>query len=142
MKQRKVLVPLDDSQLSAQTVQRLIALKESMADPLTLLHVMDFSRVSYRGFAQKTFAEIEAEAREGATQFIAAQQALFAAAGMQVETLVKEGYARETICEVADSGEFDLLVIGRQPDSDLRKLLFGQVANFVIRQVSCPIMIV
>ncbi len=142
MKNRKILVPLDGSPLSAKTVESLIALKENITIPLTLLHVLDLSTISYRGFAEATFSEIEERAREGARKFIAEQQEIFTAAGMSVETIVKEGQARETICALADSGEYDLLVFGRHTESDLRNLLFDQVANHVIHHVNCPILIV
>jgi nucleotide-binding universal stress UspA family protein len=142
MKDRKILVPLDASPLSAQTVKGLLAQKENLAAPLTLLHVLDFSRLSYRGFAEKSFAEIEAQAREKAREFLAARQSEFTAAGIETQILLKEGHARETICELADSGEYDLLVLGKHVDSDLRKLLFGQVANYLVHHVKCPVLIV
>lgn len=142
MKDRKILVPVDSSLLSAQTLERLIALKESITIPLTLLHVLDLNTLSYRGFAETDFRDIEARAREDARQFVTAQQERFAAAGMQVEALVVEGHARETICRIADSGTYDLLVIGKPAESDLRKLLFGQVANHVIHHVRCPVLLV
>jgi len=141
MKERKILVPVDNSPLSAKTIERLIALKESITIPLTLLHVLDLNTLSYRGFAATDFREIEARARENASQFVAGQQARFAAAGMQVETLVVEGPARETICKIADSGTYDLIVIGKPEESDLRNLLFGQVAHHVIHHTRCPLLL-
>ena len=142
MTDRKILVPLDGSPLSAQTIKSLIALKENLTAPLTLLHVLNLNMLSYRGFAKKSFSEIEEQAREEARKFIAEQQVAFAAAGMEVTTLVKEGHARETICELADSGEYDLLVIGKHIDSDLRKLVFGHVSNYVIHHAKCQVLIV
>ncbi len=142
MKDRKVLVPLDDSPISHQTIKNLIELKENITLPLTLLHVLDFSRVSYRGLGQASFEKIEDNARQTARQFIAARQQKFAEAGIKVETLVREGRARETICAVADSGEYDLLIIGKQVESELRNLLFDQVANYIVHHVKCPVMIV
>ncbi|MHB1399605.1 MAG: universal stress protein [Trichloromonadaceae bacterium] len=141
MKDRKILVPLDESSISAQTVQGLLARKESITLPLTLLHVLDPRRISYEGFGTTPREELERRAVEGAQQFLAGQQAVFVAAGVAVNTLFKQGYAREVICALADSGEFDLLVIGRKPDTDLRNLLFGQVANHVIHTVKCPVLI-
>lgn len=141
MKDRKILVPLDGSSISAQTVQSLLALKATITFPLTLLHVIDSRRISYEGFGSTPYQEIEERFREQGRQFIAEKQAQFAAAGMPVTTLVKEGFVRDVICELADSGEFDLLVIGRKPDTDLRNLLFGQVANHVIHTVKCPVLI-
>jgi nucleotide-binding universal stress UspA family protein len=139
---KKILVPLDSSPLSVQTVNQLIALKNHFTVPLTLLHVFDPERISYRGFSKKSFSEIEDEARAQARQFISEQQAKFTAAGLQTETLIKEGSVRETICKLADSGEYKLLVIGRNIESELRSLLFGQVANFLIHNVKCPVLII
>lgn len=141
MKDRKILVPLDESSISAQTVQGLLALKATISFPLTLLHVLDPRRISYEGFGTTPREVLEQRFLDAGRAFIASQQALFAAAGVPANILLKEGYAREVICELADSGEFDLLVIGRKPDTDLRNLLFGQVANHVIHTVKCPVLI-
>lgn len=141
MKDRKILVPLDGSFISARTVQNLLALKDIITIPLTLLHVHDPRQVFYEGFGTTSFREIEQRARRDAETFINGQQALFTDTGMPVVTLLKEGSVRETICELADSGEFDLLVIGREPDTDLRNMLFGQVASHVIHTVKCPVLI-
>lgn len=142
MKNRKVLVPLDDSPISVQTVKSLIALKENITIPLTLLHVLDLDTISYQGFAESTRNEIEERARAGARQFLARQQQIFTAAGIQVETIFKEGDVRKTICKVADSGEYDLLVVGRHQESELRNLLFDQTSNYLVHHVKCPVLIV
>ena len=142
MKDRKILVPLDGSPISAQTLKTLIELKENIPSPVTLLHVLDLDTISYRGFANHTLEEIEERAREEARLFINGLRDLFAAAGVPVEALVKEGHVRDTICRIADSGEYDLLVIGKQADGELRNLLFDHVANYVIHHVKCPVLIV
>jgi nucleotide-binding universal stress UspA family protein len=142
MKDRKILVPLDGSPISAQTLKTLIDLKECIPSPLTLLHVLDLDMLSYRGFAEIPFHEIEERAREEAQSFIAGLQDSFAAAGVHVEAIVREGHVRDTICKIADSGEYDLLVIGKQTDGELRNILFDQVANYVVHNVKCPVLIV
>lgn len=142
MKDRKILVPLDGSPISAQTLKTLIDLKESIPSPLTLLHVLDLDVLSYRGFAETPFYEIEERAREEAQSFIAGLQDSFAAAGVYVEAIVREGHVRDTICKIADSGEYDLLVIGKQTDGKLRNILFDPVANYVVHHVKCPVLIV
>ena len=142
MKNRKILVPLDGSPVSAQTVKNLLALKDKISFPLTLLHVLDLNMLSYRGFAKMTFTEIENKARQKASQFIADQQERFAAAGLAVDTVVKEGHICETICAVADSGDYDLLVIGRMPAEENQRQPFGLIANEIIHQVKCPVLVV
>ncbi len=142
MKDRKVLVPLDGSPIASQTVTNLIAQKEKILFPLTLLHVLDLGRLSARGFPEVTFSQFEDRARQEAETFLQDQKQLFAAEGIEVETLLKEGPARETICRTADNGDYDLLVVGRNTEGELRNLLFGQVVNYVIHNVACPVLIV
>jgi len=142
MKDRKILVPVDGSPLSTRTIQRMIELKGSITFPLTLLHVLDLNTISYRGFAETDFRDIEERARQGAGQFVAEQQALLTAAGIQAETLVMEGSPREIICSLAESGTYDLIVIGKPTESEMHNLLFGQVANHVIHHIRCPVLLV
>lgn len=142
MENRKILVPLDGSPISTQTIERLIALKENITLPLTLLHVLDLGRLSSQGFPEMTYGQFEERARAEAVTFIEDQQKRFAAAGIKSETILKEGSVRDTITALADSGEYDLLAIGKNADGELRKLLFGQVADYIIRHVKCPVLIV
>lgn len=142
MKDHRILVPLDGSPLSMKTISNLLSLKKHITVPLTLLHVLDFSLLASRGFPDLTFEQFKQRGREEARLFLAARKGQFAASGVAVETILKEGDVRETICTIADSGEFDLLVVGRQADSELRTLLFGQVANYLVHNVKCPVLII
>ncbi len=139
---RKVLVPLDSSPISIQTIKKLIAFKENLSLPLTLLHILDLGRLSTRGFPEVSYRQFEERARGEARKFLEEQQQLFADAGIKTETRLEEGPVREAICTLADSGEFNLLVVGKNNDGDLRKLLFGQVADYIIHHTKCPVLIV
>jgi nucleotide-binding universal stress UspA family protein len=142
MKNMKILVPLDSSHNSRRTVKAFFALKEKITGSLTLLHVLDHDRISYRGAAPNMGHAILAErARQAAREFLEEQRENFAAEGIKAEILLKEGPSRNTICDTADSGEFDLLIIGRHTEGELRSLIFGQVSNYVIHKVRVPILI-
>jgi len=141
MIKQKVLVPLDRSSISARTVAGLIGFKQHLSPPLVLLHVVDLRRLSVEGYPEKSYAEFAERARREARQFMAEQAELFTREGVAVETLIEEGPSLETICRIADSGDYELLAIGRNPVSELRDLLFGQVANRVIHQVKCPVLV-
>jgi len=141
MIKQKVLVPLDRSPISTRAVEGLIAFKDHLTPPLVLLHVLDLDRLSVSGFAEKTYSEFAERARREAEQFIAEQKELFEQAGIAVETLLEEGPALETICKIADSGQYELVAIGRNPVSEIRDLLFGQVANSVVHQIKCPVLV-
>ena len=139
---QKVLVPLDSSPISIQTIKKLTAFKENFSLPLTLLHVLDLGRLATLGFPELSHDKFEERARGDAQKFLEEQQKLFTDAGIKTEIRLEKGPARETICTLADSEEFDLLVVGKTNDGDLRKLLFGQVADYIVKHTKCPVLIV
>ncbi len=143
MKNLKLLVPLDSSKNSKRTVKTLLEMKSKIQCPLTLLHVFDPERISYKGETVVDFALYRKRAKEAAEKFLEEKKALFTSEGMQVEqTILKTGPPRRIICELADSGDFDLLIIGRHAEGELRNLLFGQVSNYVIHNVKCPVLVI
>jgi len=137
----RILVPLDGSDHSEKTVQSLLKLLVGATGPLTLLHVLDHDRISYRGVPTVNYDMVTDRARAAALHFIEEQRDRFVAAGIDAEALLVEGPARKTICAVADSGDYDLIIIGRHTEGELFNLLFGQVSNYVIHNVKTPVMI-
>lgn len=142
MNKLKILVPLDSSENSKRTEKTLIAMKEKINCPLMLLHVYDPERISYKGVAVVDFTLFQDQARKAAETFLEEKIALFKDHGMQAEGLLKTGSPRKTICELADSGEYDFLIIGRHAEGEFRNLLFGYVSNYVIHSVKCPVLVV
>jgi nucleotide-binding universal stress UspA family protein len=142
MENLKILVPLDGSPNSERTVQTLLSMLSGITGPLTLLHVLDHDRISYRGVPTVNYEMITERARTAARQFIEQQRDRFVAAGVKAESLLLEGPARKTICTIADSGEYDMMIIGRHTEGELKNLLFGQVSNYVIHNVKSPVMII
>jgi len=138
----KLLVPLDSSKNSERSIAALLAMKHKITCPITLLHVFDPDRLSYKGETVTNFALFRERGKQAAEEFLAEKVALFTAAGFTVSSILKVGSPRAAICELADSGDFDLLIIGRHSDGELRNLLFGQVSNFVIHRVKCPVMVI
>jgi nucleotide-binding universal stress UspA family protein len=142
MKNLKILVPLDGSKNSERTVKTLLSLLSGISGPLTLLHVLDHDRISYRGVPTVNYDLVTERAKVAARQFIEEQRDRFVAAGVAAEVLLKEGPARKTICTIADSGDYDMMIIGRHTEGELKNLLFGQVSNYVIHNVKTPVMII
>jgi nucleotide-binding universal stress UspA family protein len=136
------LLPLDESANAARTVSHLIALKNKIDFPLTILHVFDLERIQYRGITGINWALAHEQARKAATVFLQQQQEIFRKEGMKVEALMKEGAPRKVICDLANSGTYDLLIIGRHTEGEIKNLLFGSVSNYVIHNVKCPLFII
>lgn len=64
------------------------------------------------------------------------------AAGALVKTRVESGAPHERILEVARQERCDVIVLGRQKRSWLRKLFGDNVVGNVIRRAPCPVLVV
>lgn len=62
--------------------------------------------------------------------------------GAEVKRIVKVGPAGETIGKVADTGKFDLLVMGSHGHGALATLVMGSVTTQVLAHSSVPVLIV
>jgi len=63
-------------------------------------------------------------------------------AGFNIELRLEFGAPRRVIPQIANEEEFQLLVIGRKVKSgEIRDVLFGSVANYVLHNVECPVLL-
>ncbi|QEA12810.1 universal stress protein [Comamonas flocculans] len=62
--------------------------------------------------------------------------------GVQVQTVAKVGLVAETIAAMAESGPFDLIVMGTQGHGALGKLVMGSVSTKVLARCSVPVLLV
>jgi nucleotide-binding universal stress UspA family protein len=63
-------------------------------------------------------------------------------AGVPVEHRLAEGEPPEEILRLAEASHADIIVMGTHGRSGLRRLLLGSVAEEVLRQATCPVLIV
>ena len=61
---------------------------------------------------------------------------------VQLKTMIKIGPAGETIAKVAESGKFDLVVMGTHGHGSLGKLVMGSISTQVLAQCSVPVLLV
>ncbi len=61
---------------------------------------------------------------------------------VQLKTMIKIGPAGETIAKVAESGKFDLVVMGTHGHGSLGKLVMGSVSTQVLAHCSVPVLLV
>ena len=62
--------------------------------------------------------------------------------GINAKTVSKVGHAGETICKVADSGKFDMVVMGSHGHGVFGNLVMGSVATQVMSHSKVPVLMV
>jgi len=63
-------------------------------------------------------------------------------AGIECRTAAVEGYAPLEIVTEAEKWEADLIVMGTHGRSGIRRVIFGSVAEHVLRKTSAPVLVV
>jgi len=130
---QKVLVPVDGSRYMSGVVAHAIAIAKKTGCSLTFLYVVNVEpNTNLEVEKQKeTSAKIPEECRQKA-----------AAEEVSASSRVEVGSPAETIVETAVREKFDLIIIGSRGYSRLKTLFVGSVADEVMEQASCPVLLV
>ena len=120
---QRILVATDGSKTATKAVDRAADVAHATKARLSILSV---------GPDDKATKIVEQE-----------QQRLAAShAGLEIDTRVGDGDPADVIVDTADSGDFDLLVVGNKGMKGISRFLTGSVPNDVSHHASCALLIV
>jgi nucleotide-binding universal stress UspA family protein len=138
----KILIPVDGSNTSGRTLEKIIAMQDRLPKELTLLHVVDVDKLAYRMIPDFQLEMIRENAGKAGQQVLESRVATLEKAGFTVHARLEFGPPRQTICRIANEEGFELTVIGRRESTgEIRDVLFGSVANYVLHNVACPVLL-
>jgi nucleotide-binding universal stress UspA family protein len=138
---RRILVATDFEESAEQAIACAVELARADGAELVLLHVyMDLptypevaaGRVEAIYEEQRRWVEGELERRARAAR----------GRGLLASPLVRTGSPAPTIARVAAEERADLVVVGTHGRSGLDRLVLGSVAERVVRQAPCPVLVV
>lgn len=138
-----ILVPVDFSPTSSAAVQMAAKLSVHSQAKLTLVHV--FQPLSYvlpGGYLMPAPEELKALNTGFESQLASMKKDAESAGATAVETKLIGGMPAMEIVELAQTGRFDLIVIGTHGRTGLPHLLLGSVAERVLRHATCPVLTV
>lgn len=128
----KMLVCLDDSEHSTWTLKYASALAEKMGSKITLLNV------SESGMRKKTSSAV----KEFGSQALANSPYATGLSGTTFEKIVEYGFPPDVITEVAQKGQYDLIVLGRKGLRKTKMFSRESVVDEVTTKAKCPVLIV
>jgi nucleotide-binding universal stress UspA family protein len=142
MMETKILVPVDGSMTSGRTLEKIIVTQDRFPKELTLLHVVDVDKLAYRMIPDFQLDMIKENAGRAGQQLLDSKSAILKEAGFRVNARLEFGTPRQTICRIANNDGFELVIIGRRESTgEIRDVLFGSVANYVLHNVACPVLL-
>jgi nucleotide-binding universal stress UspA family protein len=134
---KKILVPLDGSQLSQRALEPALALSQETGAELLLVRVPTADTLS--------FAVSEAKQREldqAALLYLETIRTANERPQLNIRTLVLEGDVASTIVDTARSEQADLIVMSTHGYSGLTRWVLGSVTEKVLRSAPCPVLAV
>ena len=137
----RILVPLDFSGDSYKALDYAIALARQFGAKITLLHVV---LVTYMAgeYGPVDLPELEAQLRTAARSKLDAAARDKVPAGMVDGTLIRVGPPVYEIARAAQETHADLMIISTHGHTGLKRVLLGSVAENVVRQAPCPVLVV
>lgn len=141
---QRILVPIDGSSTSDRALQEAIKLIDTQPAQLLLLHVVDdLQFLDAEGYVD--YAELRALTRKIGERALSKAKEMAQQADITAETTLLDANG-ERIASVIDTEALrwsaDLIVIGTHGRSGFNHLLFGSVAEGVVRGAQVPVLLV
>jgi nucleotide-binding universal stress UspA family protein len=136
---KRALVPLDGSPLAESIIPFLLKIAGPLDMSIRLLRVLEpTSPAIGDGMRPSLIVDPETRTRE-AEEYLATNAAALRARGVQVTWEVRNGRPDEAIVEAARDCGADLIAMSTHGRSGLGRLLFGSVAEQVLRHATVPV---
>jgi len=149
----KILVPVDGSEGSLLALDKLVALVDLSAADVTLVHVVETPWLhagddqEWIGYEEEKEEEIDPQA-QFEREFESEGDAILENARARlpvrtaVNTLIYRGLPTEEILGEAETGDYDLVVMGASGATDLKHQILGSVSSKVAWNAPCSVLLV
>jgi nucleotide-binding universal stress UspA family protein len=143
----RILVPVDFSEPSRAALDYAATLARTFGATLDVLHVWEAPSFAPRasGMVSLSAGEpslnelVQRNANEALDDFVEEARKR----GISIQSARTEmGVPWHTIVNVAETGNYDLVVLGTHGRTGLPRVLLGSVAENVVRHAHCPVMTV
>jgi nucleotide-binding universal stress UspA family protein len=139
---KKILVPIDFSPMSKQTLQYAVRFAEQFGCEIVLLHVIEpVTAIAGAPLAVDIFGQPEQDtvAAEAELACLAKSSGSYPNA---FTSAVRIGHAPNEITKAAKELDVDLIMIATHGYTSWRHLCIGSTAERVVRTAPCPVLVV
>jgi len=141
---KKILVATDGSEKSKHAMEEASELAKALKAEITVISVTQETQyyVGDQTFGSGHMFVLQEDIEKAVKQILTKSSEFFAEQGLEVETIMGKGYPPDVICETAEKGDFDLVVLGSRGLGSLRGFILGSVSNRVANLCKRSIMVV
>ena len=144
MAYQKILVAIDDSEISDNVIQQAAQLAKALNSEITLVQVMTLDPYladAYLRMGQSN--ELIERVRSYVQENLSKAEKKFEALGLTVATQVLEGFSvNGAIISAAENLGVDLIIMGSHGRTGFKKFILGSVAQKVLGESHIPVLVV
>ena len=138
-----IAIPVDFSEISSVITEWGKALAKKLGAKIILINVVeDISAFEDISADAKTFQELEKTLFEGAREYMQSFLNKHFSDFPDVKPVIVKGKVVEKIIEVAKENGADLIVMGTHGKKGIDKIIFGSVAEGVVKYSPIPVLTV
>lgn len=158
---QQILVAVDNSTMGQQVFEEALALARATGANMMILHVLDpeehespqipmvydtysvpFDSVPFDEQTMKFYRQQWQEFENQGLKMLQSLADIATGVGVKTEFTQKTGNSGRAICELANSWEADLIVMGRRGLSGVKEFFLGSVSSYVLHRAPCSVHIV
>lgn len=142
---KRVIVPLDSSELAEQALLNATQLARASSAPILLVSVVGYPYLQSKGLSswalqQEALDQVVQEETAQAQQYLDRVRTKLAADGFEVSTSVRRGAVDRAI--LADPQPGDIIVMTTHGRGGVARWFLGSVAEDVVRRSAVPVLLV
>ncbi|NIK13185.1 universal stress protein [Alkalibacillus almallahensis] len=135
---KRILLATDGSEHSLRSAEHAIHLAMSSEGKIDVVFVIDGDASKKDVLHHANKFEIDKRRREK----ISPVEARLEEAGVDYDVRMLHGEPGPEIVKFANSGEYDMAIVGSRGLNQLQTLVLGSVSHKVAKRVECPVMII
>jgi len=136
---KRALVPLDGSPVAEAIIPFLVKIAGPLDMSIVLLRVLEPIPPVLGDSLRQTLLDDDETRALDAKEYLASIAATLHARGVDASWLVRSGRPAEAIVDAVDEAGADLIAMSTHGRSGLGRLLFGSVAEQVLRHADVPV---
>ena len=144
LKIKLILCPVDFSEFSSTAYRYALSVAEHYHAKLVVQHIVELWRYPSAGFAASVslYDEFCQSLCESGKEHLQEFVKNYARDGTQLELVVHQGMAPDSILSFAQANKADVIVMGTHGRRGYDRLMLGSVTDRVMRSASCPVLAV
>jgi len=138
-KVQKIIYPTDGSKTAKKALEFAAHIAKDTKAEIIVLSVAD---AKLRGFPRAMEPQMMQELKKEAQKIAEKARKELEKDGLKVQAMTAEGSPSEEIVRLARKEKADLIVMGTHGITGLARVIIGSVADHVIREAQCPVVLV